>query len=156
MNTVNNWSSSVQLLSHVRHFVTPWMAAHQASLSITDSRTFLKLVSVELVMPSNHLILFCPLLPLSSLFPSISIFSKECVLRIRCPSIESSASASVLPTQYSGLISFRIDWCDLLAVQGTFKSLFHTTVHKHQFFSPQPSLWYSSHICTRLLEKPQF
>ena len=115
--------SSVQLLSHVRLFATPWTAAHQASLSIIDSWSLLKLMSIESVMPSNHLILCCPLLLPPSLFPSIRVFSSESVLCIRWPKYW-SFSFSISPSnEYSGLISFRIDWLDLLAVQGTLKSL---------------------------------
>ena len=110
-------------LSHVRLFVTPWTAAHQASLSIANFRSLLKLTSVELVMPSNHLILYHPLLLLPSIFPSIKVFSNQSVLRIRWPKYW-SFSFSISPSnEYSGLISFRIDWLDLLAVQGTLKSL---------------------------------
>ena len=110
--------SSVQSLSHVRLFVTPWTAAHQASLSITNSRSLLKLMSIESVMPSNHLILCCPLL-LPSIFPSIRVFSNESVLHIRWPKYW-SFSFSISPSnEYSGLISFRMDWLDLLAVQGS-------------------------------------
>ena len=113
-------SSSVQSLSRVRLFVTPWTAAHQASLSIT---ILLKLMSIESVMPSNHLILCHPLLLLPSIFPSIRIFSNESVLCIRWPKYW-SFSFSISPfSEYSGLISFRMDWFDLLAVQGTLKSL---------------------------------
>ena len=115
--------SSVQSLSHVRLFATPWTAAHQASLSVTDSQSLLKLMSVEPVMPSNHLIFCCPLLLLPSVFPSISVFSNESVLHIRWPKYW-SFSFSISPSnEYSGLISFRIDWFDLLAVQGTLKGL---------------------------------
>jgi len=103
--------------------VTPWTAACQASLSITDSRSLLKLMSVELVMPSNHLILCHPLLLLPSIFPNISVFSNESVLPIRWPK-DWSFSISISPSnEYSGLIPFRMDWLDLLAVQGTLKSL---------------------------------
>ena len=113
--------SSVQLLSHVQLFVTPWTAAHQASLSITNSRSLLKLMSIESVMPSNHLILCCPLLLPPSIFPSIRVFSNELVLPIRWPKYW---SFSISPSnEYSGLISFRLDWLDLLAIQGTLKSL---------------------------------
>jgi len=116
-------SQSVQLLSRVQLFSTPWTAAHQASLSITNSQSLLKLTSVESVMPSNHLILCHPLLLLPSIFPSIRIFSNESVLCIRWPKYW-SFSFSISPSdEYSGLISFRIDWLDLLAVQGTLKSL---------------------------------
>ena len=114
---------SVQLLSRVQIFVTLWMAAPRASLSITNSRSLLKLISIELVMPSNHLILCRPLLLLPSIFPSIRVFSNELVLRIRWPKYW-SFSFSISPSnEYSGLISFRMDWLDLLAVQGTLRSL---------------------------------
>ena len=116
-------SSSDQSLSRVCLFVTPWTVACQASLSITNSWSLLKLMSIELVMPSNHLILCRPLLLLPSVFPSIRIFSNESVLRIRWPKYW-SFSFNISPSkEYSGLISFRIDWLDLLAVQGTLKSL---------------------------------
>ena len=119
----NHSFSSVQSLSCVRLFATPWTAAHQASLSITNSRSLLKLMSIESVIPSNHLILPCPLLLLPSIFPSIRVFSNESVLRIRWPQYW-SFSFSISPSnEYSGLISFRIDWLDLFAVQGTLKSL---------------------------------
>ena len=115
--------SSVQSLSHFRLFVTPWTAAHQASLSITNSQSLLKLMSIESVMPSNHLILCHPLLILPSILPSIRVFSNESALRIRWPKYW-NLSFSISPSnEYSGLISFRIDWLDLLAVQGTLKSL---------------------------------
>ena len=115
--------SSVQWLSHVQFFVTPWTAACQASLSITNSRSLLKLMSIESVMPSNHLILCRSLLLLPSVFPSIRVFSKESILHIRWPKYW-SFSCSISPSnEYSGLISFRMDWLDLLAVQGTLKSL---------------------------------
>ena len=114
--------SSVQSLSRVQLFAIPWTAAHQASLSITNSWSLLKLMSIELVMPSNHLIPCHPLL-LSSVFPNIRVFSNESVLRIRCPEYW-SFSFSISPSnEHSGLISFRMDWLDLLAVQGTLKSL---------------------------------
>ena len=112
------------MLSHVRLFATPWTAAHQASLSIINSRSLLKLMSIESVMPSNHLILCCPLLLLPSIFPHIRVFSNESVLRIRWPKCW-SFSFSISPSnEHSGLSSFRMDWLDLLAVQGTLKSLF--------------------------------
>ena len=115
--------SSVQLLSRVRFFVNPWTAARPSSLSIANSQSLLKLMSIELVMPSNHLILCHPLLILPSIFPSIRIFSSESVFRIRWPKYW-SFSFSISPSnEYPGLISFRIDWLDLLAVQGTLKSL---------------------------------
>ena len=114
---------SVQLLSHVRLFATPWTAACQASLSITSSRNLFKLMSIESVMPSNHLILFRPLLLLPSIFPSIRVFSNESVLCIRWPKYWSFSVSSSPSNEYSGLISFGIDWFDLLAVQWTLKSL---------------------------------
>ena len=115
-------SSSVQSLSRVQLFVTPWTAARQASLSITNSQSLLKLMSIKLVMPSNYLILCCPLL-LPSVFPSIRVFSNESVLCITWPKYW-SFSFSISPSnEYSRLISFRMDWLDLLAVQGTLKSL---------------------------------
>ena len=115
--------SSVWLLSCVRLFVTPWTAAHQASVSIKNSRSLVKLMTIESVMPSNHLILCCPLLLLPLVFPSIRVFSNESVLHIRQPKYW-SFSFSISPSnEYSGLISFRMDWLDLLAVQGTLKCL---------------------------------
>jgi len=110
--------SSVQSLNHVQLFATPWTAVHQASLSITNSWSLLKLMSIELVMPSNHLILCHPFLLLPSIFPSIRVFSNESVVHIRCFSFSISPS-----NEYSGLISFRIDWLDLFAIQRTLKSL---------------------------------
>ena len=115
--------SSVQLLSRVWLFVTPWTAACQASLSITNSQSLPRLISVELVMPSNHLILCHPLLLLLSIFPSIRVFSNESVLHIRWPKYWSLSFNISLSNAYSGLISFSIDWLDLLAVQGTLKGL---------------------------------
>ena len=115
--------SSVQLLSCVWLFATPWTAACQASLSITNSQSLLKLMCIKSVMPSNHLILCCPLLFLPSIFPSIRVFCNKSVLHIRWPK-NWSFSFNISPSnEYSGLISFRIDWLDLLAVQGTLKSL---------------------------------
>ena len=116
-------SLSVQSLSHVQLFAIPWTAICQASLSITNSRSLLKLMSIESVMPFNQLILCCPLLLLLSIFPSIRVFSSESVLHIRWPDYW-SFSFSISPSnEYSGLISFRMDWLDLLAVQGTLKNL---------------------------------
>ena len=115
--------SSVQLLSCVQLFATPWTTAHQASLSITNSQSLFKLISIESVMPSNHLILCCPLLLLPSIFPSNRVFSNESVLCIKWPKYW-SFSFNISPSdEHSGLISFRMDWLDLLAVQGTLKSL---------------------------------
>ena len=113
--------------------MTAWTAARQPSLSITNSRSLLKLMSIELVMPSNHLILCRPLLLLPSIFPSIRVFFNESVLRIRWPKYW-SFSFSISPSnEYSGLISFRLDWLDLLAVQGTLKSLFQHQSSKATF-----------------------
>ena len=115
--------SSVQLLHRVQLFATPWIAAHQASLSITSSRSLLKLMSIESVMPSSHLILSRPLLLLPPIPPSIRVFSSESTLRMRWPKYW-SCSFSIIPSkEQPGLISFRMDWLDLLAVQGTLKSL---------------------------------
>ena len=115
--------SSGQSLSRVWLFVTPWTTARQVSLSITNSRSLLKLMSIESVMPPNHLILCRPLFLLPSVFPSIRVFSNESVLCIRWPKYW-SFSFSISPSnEYSGLISFRMDWLDLLVVQGTLKSL---------------------------------
>ena len=115
--------SSVQLLSHVRLFATPWTAAYQSFLSITNSWSLLKFMSIESIMPFNHLIFCRPLLLLPSIFPSIRVFSNESVLCTRWP-MYWNFSFSISPSnEYSGLISFRIDWFDLLAVQGVLKSL---------------------------------
>ena len=115
--------SSVQSLSHLRLFATPWTAARSASLCITNSWNLLRLMSIESVMPSNHLILCCPLLLLPSIFPGITVFSNKSVLRIRWPKYW-SFSFNIRPSnEHLGLISFRMDWLDLLAVQGTLKSL---------------------------------
>ena len=142
-----------QLLSSVQLFVTPWTAACQASLSFTISWNLLKLMSIKLVMPSNHLILCRPLL-LPSILPSIKVFSNELALCIRWPKYW-SFSFSISPSnEYSGLISFRIDWFDFLVVQGTLKSLLQHHSLKHQFFGIELSLWSNSHIHTWLLEKP--
>ena len=131
--------------------MTPWTAARQASLSITNSQSLFKLMSIASVMPSSHLILCRPLLLLPSIFPSIRVFSDESVLRMRWPKYW-SFSFSISPSnEYSGLISFRIDWLDLLAVQGTLV-FSNTTVQKHQFFGTQLSQS-NSHIHTWPLEK---
>ena len=120
---INKYISSVLSLSRVRLFATPWTAACQASLSITNSRSLLKLMSIELVMPSNHLIICRPLLLPPSIFPDLKVFSNESALRIRWPKYW-SFSFSVSPSnEHPGLISFRMDWLDLLAVQGSLKSL---------------------------------
>ena len=122
-NTILLIISSVQLLSRIQLFATPWTAACQASLSITNSQSLLKLMSIESVMPSNYLILCHPLLLPPSIFPSIRVFSNESALCIRWPKYW-SFNFNISPSkEYSGLISFRMDWLDLLAVQGTLKSL---------------------------------
>ena len=146
--------SSVQLLSHVWLFATPWIAARQASLSITNSRSLPKPMSIESVMPTSHLILCRPLLLLPLIPPSIRVFSNESTLRMRWPKYW-SFSFNISPSiEHPGLISLRMDWLDLLAVQGTFKSLLHTTVQKHQFLVAQVSSQSNSHIHTWPLEKP--
>ena len=147
--------SSVQSLSHVRLFATPWTAAHQASLSITNCRSLPKPMSTETVMPSNYLILCCPLLRLPSIFPSIRVFPNESALHIRWPKCW-SFSFNISPSnEYSGLRSFRMDWLDLLAVQGILKSLLQhhsskaSILQRSAFFTVQ----LSHH--TWLLEKPE-
>ena len=122
--------SSVQSLSHVQLFSTLWTAARQASLSITNSQSSLKLMSTESVMPSNRLILCRPLLLPPSIFPSIRVFSNESVLHIRWPKYWSFSFSVSLSNKYSGLISFRMDWLDLLTVQGTLKESFPTPQFK--------------------------
>ena len=126
--------SSVQSLSRVQLFVTPWTAAHQASLSITYSQSLLKLTSIESVMPSKHLILCRPLLPLPSIFPSIRVSSNKSALHIKWPQYW-SFSFSISPSnEYSRLLSFSMDWLDLLAVQGTHKSLLQHHSSKASIF----------------------
>ena len=132
--------SSVQLLSHVWLFATPWTAAHQASLSITNSRSLPKLMSIELVMPSNHLILCCPFLLLPSIFASIKVFANESALCISWPKYWSFSFNISPSSEHPGLISFRMDWLDLLAIQGLSRVFSNSTVQKHQFFSAQLSL----------------
>ena len=146
--------SSVQSLSRVRLFATPWIAPRQACLSNTNSRSLLKIMSIESVMPSTHLILCHSLLLLPSIPPSIKVFSNESILLIKWPEYW-SFSFSISPSnEYSGLISFRMDWLDLLAVQGLSRLFPNTTVQKHQFFGAQLSSQSNSHIHTWLLEKP--
>ena len=143
----------VQSLSHVWLFVTPRTAAHQASLSFTISQNLFKLMSIELMMPSNHVILCHPLLLLPLIFPNIRILSSESALHIWWPECW-SFSFSINPSnKYLGLIPFRIDWISLQSkrLSRVFSS---TAVRKHQFFCPQPSLWSNSHIRTWLREKP--
>jgi len=142
-------TSSVQSLSSVLLFATPWTAACQAALSITNSWSLLKLMSIELVMPSNHFILCCSLLLPPSIFPIIKVFSNESVLHIRWPKYW-SFSFSISPSnEYAGLISFRIDWSDLtglisLLSKGLSRVFSNTIVQKHQFFGTQLSLWSNS------------
>ena len=131
---------SVQFISHVWLFVTPWTAAHQASLSITNSRSLPKLISIESVMWSNHFILCCPLLLPHSIFPSIRVFYNDSVLHVRWPKYWSFNCSISHSNEYSGLISFRMNWLDLLAVQGTLKSILQWHSSNHQFLSTQPSL----------------
>ena len=138
----------VQSLSCVQLFVIPWTAAHQGSLSITNSRSLLKLMSIESGMSSNHLILCHPLLLRPSIFPSIRVFSNESALCIRWPKYW-SFSFSISPSnEYSGLISFRMDWWDLLAVQGTLKSLLQHHSSKASILRCSAFFWSSSHIYT--------
>ena len=148
-------SQSVQSLSCVWLFATPWSAARQASLSITNSWSSPKPMSIESVMPSSHLILCRPLLCLPPIPPSIRVFSNESTLRMRWPKYW-SFSFSIIPSkEHPGLISFRMDWLDLLAVQGTLSRVFsNTTVQKHQFFGVQLSSQSNSHIHTWPQEKP--
>ena len=119
----HRYTLAVQSPSHVQLFATPWTTAHHASLSLTVSQSLLKLMSVKSVMPSNHLILRRPLLLLLSIFPSIRVFSNESPLHVRQPTYWSFTFSISPSNEYSRLISFRIDWFDLLAVQGTLKSL---------------------------------
>ena len=147
-STISIPLQSDQSLSRVWLFETPWTAARQASRSITNSQSLLTLMFIESVMSSNHLILCHPLFLLPSIFPNIRIFSSEWVLHIRWPK-DWSFSISLSPSnEHSGLISFRIVWFVLLAVQGTLKSLLQHCSSK------APSLWSNSYICTRLLENP--
>ena len=136
--------SSVQSLSCVQLFATPWTAACQASLSITNFRSLFKFMSMESVMPSNHFIRCCPLLLLPSNFPSIRVFSNESVIHIRWPEYWSFSFSIGPSNEYSGLISFRMDWLDLLAVRGTLKSLL-----QHQS-SKASILWHSVFFIVQL------
>ena len=140
----------VQSLSHSRLFVTPWMAAHQASLSFTVSWSLLKLMSTESVMSSSHLILCSPLLLLPSILPSIRVFSSELAFHIRWPKCWSFCFSISLSSKYSGLISFKIDWFDPLAVQGT---LLHCSLKVSVLWC---SAFFIAHIHTRLLEKAEW
>ena len=151
MNLHSNFVTSVQSLNRVQLFVTPWTAACQASLSITNLQRLLKLMSVESMMPSNHLIPCRPFLLPPSVFPSIKVFSNESVLPIRWPRYWSFSFNISLSNEYSKLISFRMDWLDLLAVRGTLKSLQHhnskASILQHSaFFIVQLSLPYVTTI----------
>ena len=146
--------SSVQSLSRVPLFATPWITARQASLFITNSQRLLKLMSIKLVMPSSHLILCHPLLLLPSILPSIRVFSNESTLRMRWPKYWSFTFSISPSNKHPGLISFRMDWLDLLAVQGLPRLFSNTTVQKHQFFGAQLSSQSNSHIHTWPRGKP--
>ena len=140
-------SSTVQSLSRVPLFATPWTAARQASLFITNSQSLLKLTSIELVMLSNHLILCHPLFP-PSIFPSIRVFSNESVLLIKWPQYWSFSFSISLSNEYSGLISFRIDWFDFLAVQGSLKSLLQHRSSKASIFQHSALYLYTAQMAT--------
>ena len=142
-----HFSQSVHLLSRVRLFATPWVAALQASLSITNSRSLRKLMSIESVMPSSHLILCRPLLLLPPIPPSIRVFSNELALRMRWPKYWSFKFSISPSNEHPGLISFRMDWLDLLAVQGTLKSLL-------QYHSSKASIFRCSAFFTVQLSHP--
>ena len=138
---------SVQFSRSVESYsATPWTAAHQASLSFTVSRGLLKLTSIASVMPSNHLILVCPLLLLPSIFPSIRVFSNESALHTRWPKYWSFSFSISLSNEYSGLTSFRMDWFDLLASQGTLKSLL-----QHHSACPGTALFREILICLLMM-----
>ena len=132
-----------QMLSHIQLFVTPRTAVLQASLSFTISRSLLRLMSIESVMSHNHLILCCPLLLSPSIIPRIRVFSSESVPHIKWPKYWSFSFSITPSNEFSGLIHFRIDWCDLLAVQGTLKSLF-------QHSSKASILWFSAYFMVQL------
>ena len=148
----NTQFSSVQLLSRVQLFATPWTVACQASLSITNSRSLLKCMSIESVMPSNHLILYCPLLLWPQSFPASGSFLMSQVFSSGSQSIGASASVLPMNIQYW----FPLGWASWIFLQskGLSRVFSNTTVLKHQFFGPQLSLWSNSHIHTWLLEKP--
>ena len=146
--------SSVQSLSHVRLFATPWIAVCQAFLSITNSWSLPKRMSTESVMPSSHLILCRPLSSCPQPLPASGSFSSESTLHMRWPKYWSFSFSISPSSEHPGPISFRMDWLDLLAVQGTLKVFCNTTVQKHQFFGAQLSSQSNSHIHTWPLEKP--
>ena len=146
--TMPRWSVqfiSAHSLSHVWLFLTPWTAALQASLSITNTQSLLKFMCIESVMPFNHCILCRPLLLLLSIFPSIRVFSNESVLHIRWPKYWSFSFSISSSNEYSGLISFRTDWLDSVRYKGFSRVFSNTTVQKHQFFDAQLSLQSNSH-----------
>ena len=144
--------NSVQSLSRVRLFATPWIAAHKASLSVTNTQSSLKLMSIESVMPSSHLILCCPLLLLPAIPPSIRVFSNESTLHMRCPKYW-SFSLSISPSnEHPGPISFRMDWLDFLVVHGTLKSLLQHHSTKALILWHSAFFMVNSHIHTWLLE----
>ena len=145
--------SSVQSLGRVRLFATPWIPALQASLSITNSWSLFKLMPIKSVMPSSHLILCRPLLLLPPIPPSIRVFSNESTLPMTWPKYWSLRFSISPSNEQPGLISFGMDWLDLLAVQGTLKNFSNTTVQKHQFFCAQLFPQSNSHIHTWPLEK---
>ena len=140
--------------SVVSDSVTPWTVARQASLSVTNSWSLLKLMSIELVMPSNHLIFCCPLLLLPSVFPSIKVFSISQFFESGGQRMRASASASVLPMNTQDWFPLELTGLISLLSKGLSRVFFSTVIQKHQFFSTQPSLWSNSHIRTWLLEKP--
>jgi len=153
---ISKLKSTVQITSVTQsclNLCDPWTAALQASLYITNSQSLPKFMSTESVMPFNHHILCCPLLLLPSLFIRIRVFSNESALHIRWPKYWSFSWNISPSSEHSGLISFRMDWLDLLAVQGTLKSLLQCHSSKHQFYNAQFSLYSNSHIYTWLLEK---
>ena len=153
---------SIQLLSHVQLFVTSWTAVGQTSLFIANSWSLFKLMSIESVMPSNHLILCCPLLLPQSIFPSIRVFSNESVLHNTWPEYWSFSFSISPSSEYSGLISFRMDWFDLLAIQGTLKNLLQhhsskaSTLWCSSFFTVQLSHPYTTTGKTRALTRWTF
>ena len=135
------WSIQLSAVAHsCRHFATPWTAAHQASLSITNSQSLLKLMSIESVMPTKHLILCCPLLFLPSIFPSIRVFSSESIFHLRWPKYWSFFSVSVLPMNIQDWFPLRLTGLISLLSKGLSRVFSNTTVQKHQFFGTQLSL----------------
>ena len=144
----------VQSLSHVWLFATPWTAGRQASLSFTISWSLLRFMSIESMMLSNHCILYCPLLFLHFIFPSIRVFSNELALPIRWPKYWSFSFTSVLPMNIQGWFPLGLTGLISLQSKGLSRVFSSTIIQRHQFFNAQPSLWPNSHICKWLLEKP--